>query len=250
MLQITDHGPVREIRLARPPANALNAELVAAIIEALETAGNEAQAVIVSGQPGMFSAGLDVPQLIGLDREDMTSFWRAFQQLMKTVACMPVPTAFALNGHSPAGGIVMAIFADFRVAVAGNFKTGFNEVQVGLVVPPEVHQALVRVIGPHQAERITVSGEMMDSQKAHAIGLVDELADTPEACVERALEWCRQHATLPRDAMRATRDMARADLHALFRDGQGVDPTPFVGIWFGEETQATLRAMVESLKNR
>jgi enoyl-CoA hydratase/carnithine racemase len=144
----------------------------------------------------------------------------------------------------------MAVFADFRVAAAGNFKTGFNEVQVGLVVPPEVHKALRRVIGPHQAERILVSGEMMDSQRAHAIGLVDELADTPEACVERALEWCRQHAALPTDAVRITREMARADLHALFEDGQGIDPTEFIRIWFGEETQATLKAMVESLRKR
>jgi enoyl-CoA hydratase/carnithine racemase len=250
MLEIIEHGPVREIRLARPPANALNEELVIALQEALAAAGRESNAVVVSGQPGMFSAGLDVPLLIELDQPAMTRFWRAFQVLMKTIACMPVPVAFALNGHSPAGGIVMAVFADFRVAAAGNFKTGFNEVQVGLVVPPAVHQVLCRTIGHQQAERILVSGEMMDSAKAHAIGLVDELADTPEACVERALAWAKQHAALPVNAMRTTRNMARADIRAIFDNDDKLDPSAFVGIWFNDETQATLRAMVESLKNR
>ena len=55
MLEITDHGNVREIRLARPPANALSVDLVEQFTRALESAGKEADAAIVSGLPGMFS---------------------------------------------------------------------------------------------------------------------------------------------------------------------------------------------------
>ena len=69
MLEITNHGRVREIQLNRAPANALNPELIEALTEQLNEAGDQSEAVVVSGRPGMFSAGLDVPVLLGLDRQ-------------------------------------------------------------------------------------------------------------------------------------------------------------------------------------
>jgi len=247
MLETIDHGRVREIKLARPPANALNAEMVEAITGALQKAGETAAAVVVSGLPGMFSAGLDVPQLLHFDRGQMSLFWQSFLRMLKTIAFMPVPTAFALTGHAPAGGIVMALFGDYRIMSRGGFKTGLNEVQVGLVIPPPIHHALVRTVGSHTAERILVAGEMMPSERAHDIGLVDELVDNPEAAVARAVEWCEQHLALPQPAMLITRRMARADLHGYFSDGSELGVEQFVDIWFSDSTRKTLRAMVERL---
>jgi enoyl-CoA hydratase/carnithine racemase len=247
MLEIIDHGKIREIRLVRPPANALNPELTEALAKALEEAGQAASAVIVSGRPGMFSAGLDVPQLIKLDREQMTSFWLSFSNMLGRIASMPVPTVFALTGHAPAGGIVMALFGDYRIMPRGAFKTGFNEVQVGLVVPPQVHRALVRLIGAHSAERILVAGELMDAQRAQEIGLVDELADDPEQVLRRALEWCEELLALPQPAMSISRAMARADLHQMFAESDAKDVGKFVEVWFGDSTRQTLRRLVEQL---
>jgi 3,2-trans-enoyl-CoA isomerase len=250
MLEIIDHGEIREIRLARPPANALNPELTDALASAFDEAGRAAGAVVVSGRPGMFSAGLDVPQLIDLDRERMTQFWQSFVHMLGRIASMPVPTVFALTGHAPAGGIVMALFGDYRIMPRGAFKTGFNEVQVGLVVPPQVHQALVRLIGARTAERILVAGEMMDAQRALEIGLVDELADDPEAVSLRALRWCEELLALPRPAMSLSRSMARADLHRMFEDSGARDVGRFVDVWFGESSQRTLRRLVERLAKK
>ncbi|MDT8321121.1 MAG: enoyl-CoA hydratase/isomerase family protein [Xanthomonadales bacterium] len=247
MLEIIDHHSVREIRLARPPANALNPELMTALTAALQEAANVADAVIVSGLPGMFSAGLDVPELLQLDREALSRAWQGFLEVSGTIARMPVPTAFALTGHAPAAGIVMALFGDYRVMASG-FKTGLNEVQVGLVVPSTIYQALVRAVGPHTAERILVAGEILNSDQAARIGLVDELTDNPDAAVERALDWCRRHSTLPRSAMLMTRAMARADLHSLFGDHSALGVEKFVEVWFSETTQQKLRALAASLK--
>ena len=250
MLEIIDHGEIREIRLTRPPANALNPELTEALAKAFEEAGQVARAVIVSGRSGMFSAGLDVPQLIELDRDRMTGFWRSFVHMLGRIASMPVPTVFALTGHAPAGGIVMALFGDYRIMPRGAFKTGFNEVQVGLVVPPQVYLALVRLIGAHTAERILVAGEMMDAQRALEIGLVDELADDPEQVLRRALEWCEGLLALPQRAMSLSRAMARADLHQMFEESGAQDVGKFVDVWFGDATQKTLRRLVEQLAKK
>jgi 3,2-trans-enoyl-CoA isomerase len=250
MLDTIDHGNVREIRLNRPPANALSPELVEQIIESLNKAAEQAGAVVVSGLPGMFSAGLDVPQLIRMERSEMALFWERFLQMLKIIATMPVPIAFAMTGHAPAGGIVMAIFGDYRIMPRGGFKTGMNEVQVGLVVPAQVHQALVRAVGAHVAERILVAGEIMSSEKALEIGLVDELADDPASAVVRAIEWCEMHLSLPREAMLKTRKMTRADLHELFEGGEKQRDGGFVDIWFSDSTRSALNELLNRLAKK
>jgi len=250
MIESTDHGDIRVLKLARPPANALNPELVESLTLALQDASRQANAVIVSGLPGMFCAGLDLPELIHHGREPLSRFWQSFLRLLKTIAHMPVPTVFALTGHAPAGGIVLALYGDYRIMPRGNFKTGLNEVQVGLVVPGVIHQALVRTIGAHTAERILVAGEIMDSERALGIGLVDELVDTPEETVSRAMEWCQQHLQLPRQAMLTTRALARADLHALFSDSSELGVEKFVEVWFSESSRNTLEAVVSRLQKK
>jgi len=250
MLETIDHGNVREIKLARPPANALSAELVELLTRSLLEAGEQAGAVVVSGLPGMFSAGLDVPQLLQFDRVEMSRFWQLFLDMLKTIAHMPVPTAFAMTGHAPAGGIVMALFGDYRIMPRGGFKTGLNEVQVGLVVSAPIHKALARAVGAHTAERILVAGEMMESERAKDIGLVDELVDDPGSAVSRAIEWCEQHLALPRPAMLTTRQMARADLHGFFDDKSALEVEKFVEIWYSDSTRATLTALVERLTKK
>lgn len=250
MLDIIDHGNIREIRLTRPPANALNKPLFEALDGALRQASNSSDAVVVSGQPGMFCAGLDVPELLQLGRHDFSGVLLSFLQTTRTIATMPVPTAFALTGHAPAGGMVLAVFGDYRIMPRGPFKTGLNEVRVGLMVPSMVHKALVRLIGAHRTERILVSGELMDAERACEIGLVDELAEDPEAVVARAIEWCEQHLALPGHAMCETREMARADMRAFFDIDLESDAGHFTDLWFRDDTQAILGAMVESLKKR
>jgi len=247
MLEITNHGSVREVRIARPPANALSPELVELLIESLDDSGQQAGSVVVSGLPGMFSAGLDVPQLMQLERAELALFWSRFIHLLKTIACMPVPTVFAMTGHAPAGGIVLALFGDYRIMPRGGYKTGLNEVQVGLVVPPPVHKALVRAVGPRVAEQILVAGEMMPSEKAAEIGLVDELAEDPASVVVRAIEWCEQHASLPLLALSTTRQMARADLRGFFDEGSDLGVGKFVDIWFSDSTQKALAELLSRL---
>jgi enoyl-CoA hydratase/carnithine racemase len=247
MLNMTDHGRVRELQIDRPPANALNGELLRTLQSGLATAAAEADAVVLSGRPGMFSAGLDVPELLDLDREEFAGLWREFIGLQRTIATLPVPIAFALTGHAPAGGILLAVYGDYRVMPSGPFKTGLNEVKIGLVVPETPFRALRRLVGPVVAGELVLGGEMITSDRAAAIGLVDELVDSPAAAVAAALAWCERHLALPRDAMLASRAMARADLHALFEGESAARGDRFIEFWFSEDTRRRLRALVASL---
>jgi enoyl-CoA hydratase/carnithine racemase len=116
MIQTINHGVIRELRLDRPPVNALSPELISALKKAIQAApGSGARALTLSGSPGRFSGGLDVPLLLGLDRPAMASLWREFYALLGAIAGSPIPIVAALTGHAPAGGTVLAIFCDWRV---------------------------------------------------------------------------------------------------------------------------------------
>ncbi len=247
MLRSLDHGPVRELRLERPPANALAPELVDALAAALRAApGQGARALVLSGAPGMFSAGLDVPYLLTLDRDGIAAAWRGFYDLLRALADSPVPIAAAITGHSPAGGAVLALFCDRRVMAEGPFAIGLNEVQVGIPLPPALFGALQRVVGRRQAERLAVAGAMLAGEEALRVGLVDELVP-PDAVVEHALDWCRSLLELPSGPMLRTRQRARRDLRELLRAGGDAELAGLVDDWFDAETQAALAALVARL---
>src|SRR6056297_959094 len=236
MLQTFSHDhDVVEIRLDRPPVNALNPALVKALDSAIEEQTRlGARALVLSGRTGLFSAGLDVPELLTLDEAGMRAFWRDLFGLLERIAASPVPIVTALTGHSPAGGTVIALYADYRVQAAGDFKLGLNEVQVGLVVPPVIHKALVRLIGPYRAERHLVAGEMIPATQALAVGLVDQIV-APDRVVETAVAWCQRHLALPKHAMSATRALCRVDLIESFQGAGALDVDGFVRGWFSDE---------------
>lgn len=250
MFERIEHGAVCEIRMAHPPVNALGPQFTATLTRALQSEAETSRAIVLSGQPGMFSAGLDLVALMALDREGIAKYWGQFFGLLDAIGSSPVPVASAITGHSPAGGAVMAIHGDYRVMTRGEFKIGLNEVQVGLVVPPQIQRALIRLVGRYRAERLLVAGAMLDPESALRFGFVDELADDFDTTVGKAVEWCQAHCALPPNAMRRTRELIRADIASNYEDVSDADLEAFSEVWFSEETQRTLGAILERLKGK
>ncbi|QDE40445.1 enoyl-CoA hydratase/isomerase family protein [Luteibacter pinisoli] len=249
MLDILPHdGDIVEIRMARPPVNALNTALVHALRDALADAPkNGARGIVLSGAQGLFSAGVDVPALLQLDRAGVQGYWNDFFALCGVIASSPVPVVAAVTGHSPAGGAVMSLFADYRVMAHGMYKIGLNEVQVGLSVPEPIQFAMRRIVGNYRAERLLVAGTMVDADTAHALGLVDELA-TVEQVVQRSVQWLTELLKAPPKAMLRTRAIARADLLAVWGDTTNLLDPGFIDDFFADETQQVLHALVARLK--
>jgi 3,2-trans-enoyl-CoA isomerase len=250
MIQTIDHGAVRELRLARPPANALSPELIVALTRAVASAAPDgARALVLSGSPGRFSAGLDVPLLLTLDRPAIAALWRDLYELLRALALSSIPIAAAITGHAAAGGTVLPIFCDFRVAAQGDWKLGVNEVQVGLPLPPVIFAGLRRLLGAHQAERLAVGGLLISPHEAARIGLVDEVIPVDQV-VSRAVEWSRGLLTLPVDAMAATRRRARADLSELFAGSFDLELEQVAADWWSAEAQTTLKVLVQRLAKK
>jgi len=252
MLETLRHDDILELRLARPPVNALDPGLVQALNAAVRDAPSQgARAIVLSGRPGMYSGGLDVPALLKLERAPLKQFLADFFGLCATLGCSPIPIAAAITGHAPAGGAVLSIFCDYRfmarsVDPAKPFRIGLNEVQVGLSVPAIIQHALRRLVGTYRAERLMVSGTMLDADDAQRIGFVDEVVAVDDV-VPRALDWARSLLKLAPAAMSETRRLARADLQTV-ADRSTWRLDEFAEAWFADDTQAVLQALVARLK--
>lgn len=250
MLERVRHNDILELKLARPPVNALNPELLSMLREAIATApGEGVRALVISGGPGVFSAGMDVPRLLTLGRDELEAAWMQFFGVLEALARSPLPSAAAIGGHSPAGGAVIGLFCDYRVMARGPWKIGLNEVQVGLVVPECIQYALKRLVGPYRGERLLMAGAMVESEQALAMGFVDELTDVDHVPT-RCIAWLEELLRLPAKAMHATRMISRADLVDAIADPRRLDLSRFLDEWYSDDTQAVLTALVAKLKSK
>jgi 3,2-trans-enoyl-CoA isomerase len=247
LIDVIDHDRVRELRLARPPVNALNHALMAALRAALTDAVAAGKgAVVLSGAPGKFSGGLDLPELLQLGPGPLREMWRDFFGLMRDLAASPIPTVAAMTGHSPAGGTVLALFTDYRIMAEGAYKLGLNEVQVGLPVPEVLVRALAYTVGPRQAARLAAGGLLLDPGEALRVGLVDDTAPADEV-VPRAIAWAADLLTRPTAAMSSTRRLARQPLVEAFETLGDRSLDQIVAAWLAPEAQATLGAIAARL---
>jgi enoyl-CoA hydratase/carnithine racemase len=244
---------IRVLRMARPPVNALNPELCRDLIAALEAASNDdIGGVVLTGNPKIFSAGLDVPYLLSLgdDRRALLEAWQAFFGAARLIAGFRAPVVAAISGHSPAGGCVLALCSDYRVMARSPDPTrplliGLNETQVGLSVPDGIQRLMRRIVGDYRAERLLIAGAMLTAERAHELGLVDELV-AAEDVVPRAVAWLEELLKLPRQPMLNTRAIARdAVIDAL--SPENVQLERFVDAWSQPDTQAALKALVAKL---
>jgi 3,2-trans-enoyl-CoA isomerase len=245
MLDVIKHGDVTELSLCRPPANALTQELLEGLLSAHEVAVAEgARAIIISGSEKMFSAGLDVPVLLGKNRAEIEEFWLTFFALLNNLAKSVIPVGAAITGHAPAGGMVLALYCDFRVASRGDFKLGLNEVSVGLPVTRNVLHALESVIGQRRAAWHASSGVLISPEAAYDIGLIDILADSPAEVVAVCLQRAEQLLALPQVAMNRTRLAAKSSLLEMSAEKSSYVRLA-VDAWFSDEAQDMMRLMFE-----
>lgn len=248
---IERHGQIATLRLQRPPVNAIERSLCEALIAALDEleADSEVLGIVFAGRPGLFSAGLDLPALLALDRAEMRAFWYAFVAVFLRLYATPLCVVAAIEGHAPAGGTVLAITADHRVAADGAFRIGLNEVAVGLAVPPFLCLVAAALLGQRNAERLLTTGTLLTPQEALAVGFVDEVV-AADAVFARAQAVLRARVALPQMARRETKRLLRAPFAAAIAGGLDNEVDTFLDFWFQDQCQRELQRVIASLAKR
>ncbi|MEO5666041.1 MAG: enoyl-CoA hydratase/isomerase family protein [Nocardioides sp.] len=184
VLTVEQRGGVALLTLNRPDQmNALSGELVAALGEALARCRADAQVrvVVITGSGRGFCAGADLIEAAEVTRDpaafrELLLSWKAAFSAMDA---SPKPVIAALNGLTLAGGLELALAADFMVASSAA-KIGDVHANFGLVPGGGGSQRLTDAVGSRAARWLLFTGETLDAEQARSIGLVQDVfaADT------------------------------------------------------------------------
>ena len=246
-VRIDNRDDVALVTLDRPKANAFSPELVNELAAAFVEVETARAVVLGSALPGLFSAGWDLPLLVDKEREAMEEFVGAYCDLVRQIFVAGPPVVAALPGHAIAGGLIVAMAADERIAAEGKAKFGLSEVILGVAVPQCLMEPFRHVLGARQMERLAVTGENRTVDEALAIGLLDQVVPAGDLS-ERAFERARVLGGLSAPAQAAIKRRSRAA--ALARFDQARDHDPFLDFWFSEDARVRIRDMVARLSSR
>jgi len=173
-LYVDDRG-VATITLARPQRrNAFDAELIAAVVDALGRIDLATRAVVLRSEGDTFCAGADLNWMksmvdYGLDQNLADS--RALAEMYRALDGLSMPLLARVQGPALGGGAGLVAVADIAVASA-DATFGFTEVRLG-IIPAVVSPYVIRKIGPAHATALFVSGVRFDAERAREIGLVE-----------------------------------------------------------------------------
>lgn len=200
-------GETALVRMDDGKANALGDELMGELDAALDRASREAKAVVLAGRPGRFCAGFDLKAMTaGLDAA-RAIVSRGAGTLLKLYT-HPQPLVIACTGHALAGGALVLLTGDVRIAVPGAFKIGLNEVAIGMPLPVLAMELARDRLEPRFFTRSTLFAEQYDPDGALFAGYVDEVVEEA-GLLDRALAEAARLAALPASAYGTTKLIQR-----------------------------------------
>jgi methylglutaconyl-CoA hydratase len=220
-VKVDESDGIHTITLNRPDRrNALNPKMIGELSEALDASERCAcGAVILTGAGTAFCSGMDLEHLKSLNDqlpEDQRADIEAFMWLMRRLYEATKPTIAAVNGAALAGGTGLAMQCDFTLAAAGA-KFGYTETRIGFI-PAVVSVFLVRMVGEKRARDLLLSGRILPSEEALALGLLTGVTSEAELMPRsRALA-----ATLMRNSPESMRETKKL-LLSFSKDRLDVD---------------------------
>jgi len=207
----TDDKGMATLSLNKGPVNSLNVEFMKEIVSelsAVETSGAKGL-VLTSGLPTIFCAGLEITEMYKPEEERLREFWSCVQELWIKLYSYKLPLAAAINGHSPAGGCLMAICADYRVMVGPKYTIGLNETLLGIVAPFFFKDSMEATIGTRNTELALMLGKLYKTDEAAKIGLIDQVVADKEEALAVAGGVVKQLMRIPSEARHNSKMMMR-----------------------------------------
>ncbi len=205
-------GDVAVITLNRPDRfNAIDAGLAAGTVDALDKAGGEARAVVLTGKGKAFCSGADLSQLMG-DYEtggpDLAGLLNdVFHPMVNALANSKVPTVAAVNGVAAGAGLGIALGCDMRIMAESAFLTS-SFTAIGLVPDSGTTWWLPRHVGVSKAIELTMTNKRVNAEEARSLGLCVEVVPDGEVVV-RAVELAATLADMVPDSLVTTRRLIR-----------------------------------------
>jgi len=190
-------------------ANAVGHQFLDDFNAALDEAEQQASALLITGRPGLFSAGFDLKELEKGEEERVALVQRGFAMLHRLYS-LPLPTVAACTGHGIGLGAFILLASDSRLAANGEFKICLPETAIRMEISPLLMALVQDRISKRHITRAAIQSENYSPDAAIDAGFIDQL-QAPGELMNAALEQARRLAQLPREYYARNKLAARRD---------------------------------------
>ncbi|MFB3924999.1 MAG: enoyl-CoA hydratase/isomerase family protein [Syntrophales bacterium] len=244
-LQISEKAGIAKVALSRGKVNAINEKVVDELAECFRKLEEDyhIRAVILTGTGKFFTFGFDIPEFLGYPKNDFIRYLTKFTDFYTCLFTYPKPVIAALNGHTIAGGCMMAIACDYRIMVPGKAKISLNEIDFGSSLFAGSVELMKLWLGQRNAEAATLGGTMYCAEEALQLGLIDRIVP-PEELHAEAEKTAAQYAGKDAAAFRSIKKLLRKPLADDMKKRERDSILEFVDIWYSEATWKRLQGKV------
>ena len=192
-------------------------------------------------KPPSFAAGADISEFEGKNSDDVRPFfednaWEAVWNLSK-------PTIAMVDGFALGGGTELALSCDIRFA-SEKSKFGQPEINLGLIPGGGGTQRLCRLLGYGKAMEIILSGNMIGTDEALKIGLVNAVCRSEELA-EYTIYFAKEIAKKSPHTIKVAKRVIRASLDLPFTEGVLAERSEFVALFDTEDKEIGVKAFLE-----
>lgn len=240
------------VSMSKPPVNSLSLEMIQSLSQTLGQLEKEKcrGVILTSALPKIFSAGLDIREMYKPEEERLRNFWYSLQGLWLQLYGSKMATVALINGHSPAGGCLLAISCDYRIMVGEKFRIGLNETQLGIVAPYWFRDSMINTVGTRQTEMALQLGTLFSSEEALNIGLVDEVIPDQTSATTLAESKMKEFLKIPGTARYLSKLTVREEALKKLANNREADVDNFVSFAMSAPVQKGLGLYLESLSKK
>ncbi|MBW3659210.1 MAG: enoyl-CoA hydratase/isomerase family protein [Actinobacteria bacterium] len=245
MIEREDIDEVTVLRLSHGRVNALDLELDLAIAEELG-ALDDHRAVVLTGAGSSFCAGVDLRRIVEGGPDDAYEFLTSLSRAFLAVFDHPGPTVAAVNGHAIAGGLVLALACDHRLAGEGEARIGLSELQVGVPFPTSAIEIVRHAVGGAVARDLALSARLVNVASALELGLVDRIV-APDELEAQAVAVARRLGGYHPRAYALTKRQLQRPARTAIATNTPTDDLEVNELWADEATTARIRDFLDAL---
>lgn len=242
-------GPVATIGFNRPESlNAINMEVLIELSEVLDDikADDSIRVVILKGNEQVFAAGADIRDFMNYGPLEVRNYIQMAHHMGNKLNDLPQATIASIAGFAVGGGWELAMSCDLRIA-ADNALFGLPEINLGLFPAGGGTQRLTRLVGYSRAKEIILTGDLFDSQKALAMGVVSQVVPSHELN-EATQKLARKLSRKPPVAVQMIKELLDLSQHLDPHIGVMMEREKFAVLFATEDKNEGIQAFLEGRK--
>jgi enoyl-CoA hydratase len=237
------------VKMNRPNAmNALNSDTLGELTKAFShlAESTEVSVIILTGEGKAFVAGADIAEMKDMSGNEAEEFSRSGQKVFGLIAKIEKPVIAAVNGFALGGGCELALACDIRIA-SDKAKLGQPEVNLGVIPGFAGTQRLSRLVGTAKAKELIFTGDMVDAQTAHSIGLVNQVVPVDQL-MNVCMELANKIASKGPVAVKLAKKVINEGIEARLDEGSAYETRDFAECFASGQAKEGMSAFLEKRK--